>query len=165
MTSWKALACGVLGCALVVGCGQPAAQPSKAPEKKDDHDDHEHGPGPHGGTVFDFGKYHGEFTVDHATKTATVYILDGKRAKNAEPIAAAKLLVSIKSPAFQVEAVAAADDGHPAGKASRFVAKHDHFGKEQEFEGTVSVEVDGKPYAGDFKEEKHDHDHDHGKKK
>jgi hypothetical protein len=165
MTSWKALACGVLGCALVIGCGAPPAQPTKEAPKEDEGDDHEHGEGPHGGTVIELGKYHAEFTVDHAKKQATVYILDGKRAKNAEPVAAAKLLISIKSPAFQVEAVAAKDDGHPAGKASRFVATHDNFGKEQEFEGSVTVEVDGKPYTGDFKEKAHDHDHDHGKKK
>ncbi|MBN9521201.1 hypothetical protein J0H58_22220 [bacterium] len=165
MTSWKALACGVLGCALVVGCGQPAAPSKAAPEKKDDGDDHEHGEGPHGGTVIELGKYHGEFTVDHGTKTATVYILDGKRGKKAEPVAATKLRVSIKSPQFDVEAAAVPEKDDPAGKASRFVAKHDNFGKEQEFEGSVTVEVDGKPYTGDFKEKAHDHDHDHGKKK
>ena len=54
-------------------------------------------------------------------------------------------------------------DGDPKGKASRFVATHDSLGKEQEFEGTVSGEIDGKPYAGDFKEEPHA-DHKHGKK-
>jgi hypothetical protein len=157
MTNWKSLACGVLGCALVVGCGAPAT-PTKVAEKekKDDHDDHDHGPGPHGGTMIELGKYHGEFVMDHGKKQATVYILDGKRGTKAEPVAAAKLLVSIKSPAFTVEAAAAAQEGDPAGKASRFVATHDNFGTEQEFEGTVTVQVDGKPYTGDFKEEKHD---------
>jgi hypothetical protein len=162
MTSWKALACGVLGCALVVGCGKPA-EPTKTayPAKKDDDDDHDHGPGPHKGVVIELGgKYHGEFTVDHATKTATVYILDG-RVKNAAPIAAKTLELTVKSPAFQVVMTAAPQEGDPAGKASRFVAVDDRFGKEQEFEGTVNVDIDGKPYAGDFKEE----DHDHGKKK
>ncbi len=163
MASWKALACGVLGCALVVGCGQPPAAATK-PEVKGDKekakdDDHDHGPGPHKGTVLELGKYHGEFTVDHPTKTATVYVLDGG-VKNAAPIAAGKLGLSIKSPAFQVDMKAMPQEGDPPGKASRFVAVHDNFGKEQEFEGTVNVVIDGKPYAGDFKEE----DHDHGKK-
>jgi len=163
MTTWKALVCGVLGFALVAGCGRPATQ-TKAPVNKDDHDEHdEHGPGPHKGTVIEFGgKYHGEFTVDHATKTATVYILD-VRVKNAVPVSAKTADLTIKSPAFQVQMKASPQEGDPAGKASRFVAVHDNFGKEQEFEGTVGVEIDGKPYAGDFKEE--DHDHDHGKKK
>jgi hypothetical protein len=156
MTNWKALACGVLGCALVVGCGQPPAPPTKADAKKDD-DDHDHGPGPHKGTVIELGKYHGEFTVDHPTKTATVYILDS-RVKNAAPVAATKVLLTIKSPAFQVELKASPQDGDPAGKASRFVAVHDNFGKEQEFEGTLSVDADKTQYNGDFKEEAHDHD-------
>jgi len=44
-------------------------------------------------------------------------------------------------------------DGEPQGKSSRFVGKHERLGKEQEFAGTVSGEIEGKPYAGDFKEE------------
>ena len=158
MTSWKALACGLLGCALVVGCGKPAEPSKAAPPAKGD-DDHDHGPGPHKGVVIELGKLHGEFTVDHPTKTATVYILDG-RVKNAAPIAAKTVTLSVKSPTFQVEMKAAPQDGDPAGKASRFVAVDDRFGKEQEFAGSVTVEIDGKPYTGDFKEEAHDHDHD-----
>lgn len=34
-------------------------------------------------------------------------------------------------------------------------ATHDGFGKEQEFEGTVSAEIDGTPILGDFKETAH----------
>ena len=164
MASWKALACGVLGCALVVGCGQPpaaATKPEVEGDKEKAKDDHDHGPGPHKGTVVELGKYHGEFTVDRPTKTATVYVLDGG-VKNAVPIAAGKLGLSIKSPAFQVDMTAMPQEGDPPGKASRFVAVHENFGKEQEFEGSISLELDGKPYTEDFKEEKHDHDH--GKK-
>jgi hypothetical protein len=156
------IAAALLGALLVIGCGQPAAPTKPAPEKKTDDDDHEHGEGPHGGTIVDIAGVHAEFTVDHPTKTATVYILDGKRAKKAEPIAATKVVLSIKSPAFQVDAKASPDAGDPAGKASRFVAVHEHFGKTQEFEGTLSLDLDGKPYTEDFKEKAHDHDH--GKK-
>jgi hypothetical protein len=152
----------ILGLVLIlcaVGCGpQSISDPPKGGDKvqvKEDHD-HDHGPGPHGGTVIDFGKYHAEFCVDHAKKTATFYILDG-RAKKAVPIAADKLLLSIKTPQFQVEMAATPQGGDPKGKCSRFVATHDNFGKEQEFEGTVSGTIDGKNYLGDFKEEAHDH--------
>ncbi|HEX4609565.1 MAG TPA: hypothetical protein VH092_15305 [Urbifossiella sp.] len=165
MTSWKALACGVLGCALVFGCGAPPEATKADKTKKDDGDDHDHGPGPHKGTVIELGDYHGEFTVDHGKKEATVYILDGKRGKKDEPVAAGKLTLSITTPpAFQVEMKAAPQAGDPAGKASRFVAVHDNFGKEQEFAGTVTLVVGDKPYSGDFKE-KPEHDHDHDKKK
>ena len=151
----KLFALGVLVVGLTpVGCSKPADPVKPAATAKSD--DHEHAAGPHGGTVLDFGKHHAEFCMDHPKKQATVYILDGK-IKNPAPIPAAKLLLSIKKPAFQVDLVAAPLDTDPKGTASRFVATHENFAKEQEFEGTVSGEIDGKPYLGDFKEEAHDH--------
>ena len=150
----------------VVGCDKPAEAP-KADDKKAvktaKKAGHDHGESPHGGTIFEWGKYHAEFCVDHGKKQVTVYILTEDLEKN-DPIPAAKLLLSIKTPQFQTDLVAVPQDGDPKGKSSRFVATHDNFGKEQEFEGTVSGEIDGKPYLGDFKEEEHK-DHDHGKKK
>ena len=76
------------------------------------------------------------------------------------PLQIEKPLLSIKSPQFQVELKPSPQEGDLAGKSSRYVGKHENFGKEQEFEGTLSGEVDGKPYAGDFKEEEKDHKHD-----
>ena len=154
----KLLALGVLALGLsAFGCGKSADDKKKdeTPVKKNGHgDDGDHGEGPHGGTVIEFGKYHGEFVVDHGKKQATVYILDGK-VKNAVPVAAEKLLLNIKTPMFQAELKAMPQDTDPKGKSSRFVATHENLGKEQEFEGTVSGEIDGKPYVGDFKEEPH----------
>lgn len=163
----KLLGLGVLLIGLsVVGCNKPADAP-KPEDKKGEtpkKDSHDHGEAPHGGTIIEFGKSHAEFCVDHGKKQVTVYILSEDLKKN-EPIAAAKLLLSIKSPTFQTDLVAAPQDGDPKGKSSRFVATHDNFAKEQEFEGTVSGEIDGKPYLGDFKEEEHkDHKHDKGGK-
>ncbi len=157
MVTRKWLGLAVLGVAVALtGCtAQNSSAPStKATEKKDDDDDHGHGDGPNGGTVFDLGKYHAEFCMDHGKKQATVYIWDDD-VKKAVPIAAEKLLLSIKKPQFQVELKASPQETDPKGKSSRFVATHDNFGKEQEFEGTVSGAVDGKQYAGDFKEEPH----------
>ena len=162
MHGTKLLTIGVLAAA--VGCGQPAATRSDAgllpPATADD--DHGHGAGPHGGTVVEFGKFHAEFCVDHGKKQATVYVLS-VNLKRAVPVAADKLLLSVNSPRFQADLVADPQDGDPKGKASRFVATDDHLGHEQEFEGTISGVIDGKPYAGDFKEEAHA-DHTHGKK-
>ena len=110
----------------------------------------------------DFGKYHGELCVDHGKKQITVYILDGG-VKKSVPISVEKLMLSIKTPQFQADLLASPQDGDPKGSASRFIATDERFGKEQEFEGTVSGVIDGKPYLGDFKEEPHA-DHDHGKK-
>lgn len=157
MLNLKPLAAALLGATLILGCGQPAAPTKVAQEKKQDDEDHDHGEGPHGGTIIDIAGVHAEFTVDHKAKSATVYILDGKRAKKVEPIAATELTISVKAPAFQVKAKASPEASDPAGKASRFVATHENFGKEQEFEGSITLELDGKPYTEDFKEKAHDH--------
>lgn len=140
---------------VLAGCTVRQSDPPKSSNtttKKDDADDHDHGSGPHGGTVFHFGKWHGEFTMNHKSKKATVYVLAGD-AKKAVPIQAEKLLLSIKEPPFKLELAALPQEGESAGKSSRFVGTHETFGKEQEFEGTVSVTLDGKTVSGDFKEE------------
>lgn len=102
----------------------------------------------------------GKVPPDPITDYRAVGLLSGDLEKN-DPIPATKLLLSIKTPTFQADLVAVPQDGDPKGRSSRFVATHENFGKEQEFEGTVSGEIDGKPYLGDFKEEEHkDHKHD-----
>lgn len=143
----------------VTGCGdKPAVTPPKGEVAKDKdkakkkEDDHAHGNGPHGGAAFDFGAYHGEFMVDHAKQEATVYIL-GDDLKTAAPIQADKLTLGIKSPSFEVELKPMPLEGEPVGKSSRFVGKHEKLGVVQEFEGTVTGEVGGKPANGKFKEE------------
>jgi hypothetical protein len=150
----------------LAGC-EPAKPPAPAttpPAAKSDpaheEDDHDHGPGPHGGTVIEFGKYHGEFCVDHGKKQVTVYILSGNL-KRPVAIPAETLTLSVKQPRLQVELKASPIDSDPKGKASQFVATHEAFGVEQEFEGTVSGVIDGKPYAGDFKEKADAHGHKH----
>jgi hypothetical protein len=153
----------VLGLIVFTGCsGQQGGTPKDGEKstKKGGDDDHDHGPGPHNGTIIEFGKWHGEFTVNHKIREATVYIL-GADAKTPVPLQIEKPLLSIKTPQFQVELKPAPQEGDPAGKSSRFVGKHENFGKQQEFEGTFSGVVDGKPYAGDFKEEEHKDHKDH----
>ena len=131
--------------------GKPKASTTvQAPAKVEAHT---HGSGPHGGTIADWGggKFHVEFTVDHDKKESTVYILGGD-AKTPAPIKADKLLLNINDPQFQLDLAAKPLDGEADGLSSRFVGTHDSLGKVQEFAGTISGEVDGKPYAGDFKE-------------
>jgi hypothetical protein len=146
-------------------CNTQKDTPPKGNEKsakKGGADDHDHGPGPHGGTIIEFGKWHGEFVVNHKSQEATIYILD-EDVKNAVPVKADTLLLSIKDPQFQVDLKAVPLDGEAKGMSSRFVGKHEKLGKEQPFAGTLSGEIDGKPYAGDFKEKPEAHDHKHGK--
>lgn len=159
----------LVGAMLVAGCQQPPpAAPSKPVIKSSQAatpskgHDHSHDVGPHKGTIFDFGKYHAEFTVDHAKQEVVVYIL-GDDMDTPTPVAAEKLNLTIKEPAFTVDLKPTPDAKDPAGKSSRFTGKHEKFGKEQEFAGTVAGVVDGKPASGDFKEED-EHDHKNEKK-
>jgi hypothetical protein len=149
-------ACGAIGALVLAGCKGDEAPAPKPKAAMNEDQPHTHGEGPHGGTIADWGggKFHVEFTVDHDKKEATVYVL-GDDAKTAAPVAAneGQLLLSIDQPAFQVVL-----KGSPeSGAASMFVGTHDSLGVVQEFSGTISGEIDGTPYAGDFKEEPHDH--------
>jgi len=150
----------LLAVTLVAGCSgskepaKPGAQVDTATEPKHAA----HGAGPHEGAVADWGggKYHVEFTVDHDKQEATVYVL-GSDEKSPAPIKArdSKLLLTITQPAFQVELEASPQTGETENAASRFIGKHEKLGIVQEFAGTISAEVDGTPYVGEFKEEPH----------
>jgi hypothetical protein len=159
----------VLGCATLfstMGC-QPSTEPS-APSSSltsdhghdhgqgNDHNHAGHGAGPHEGTLADWGggKFHVEFTVDHDKKLATVFIL-GSDEKSPAPIHTDKILLSIKQPPFQLELMAQPFDGERDGLSSKFMGEHDNLGIIQEFSGTISGEVDGTPYAGNFTEVAH----------
>lgn len=175
-----ALFVSIGGILIVNGCEQarPPAGPSTTattpanPDSKDGkpadghgHSHGGHGAGPHDGTLSDWGggKYHVEFTVDHGKKEATVYILGGDE-KTPAPIKAkdGELLLTINEPSFQVTLKAAPQKDDPEGAASAFTGTDDKLGVVQEFAGTISGEVEGTPYAGDFKEEPHgEHDHQH----
>jgi hypothetical protein len=150
-----------------VGCAeQPGSSKDQGPLAKKEHDVHDvhddNAPGPHGGTIFHYSKYHAEITVDHEAREATIYILS---LKDFKPVAVTidKPILNIKNPPFQAELKPVPMEGDGNGKSSRFLAKHDHFAKEQEFEGTLSGMMGGKPFVGDFKQKDHA-DHKHEKK-
>ena len=164
------LAAAMLG---LTGCGQPAPAPPAGASKHaagdgHDHDhghghaagEHAHGAGPHGGTLADWGggKYHVEFTVDHDAKEAVVYVL-GVDEKTPVPVrlAEGKLLLTIREPSFQVGLVARPLAGETADAASRYAGTHDSLAVVREFAGTISGEVEGTPFAGDFEEHAHEH--------
>ena len=158
----------LVGAVLMAGCNQPAAPTKvvvqsvsvKVPAKGHDHSGDV---GPHQGTIFDFGIHHVEFTVDHKKQEVTLYILN-EDSDTPVPITAEKLDLTIKEPKFTVELKPVPDAKDPAGKSSRFVGKHENFGKEQEFAGTVAGVVDGKPASGEFKEKEHDHKNEKNEK-
>jgi len=149
---------------VLVGCGdkpaqQPSAQPATTPATNESHGGHSHGAGPHDGTLADWGggTYHVEFTVDHDKQEAAVYVLGGDE-KTPEPIKSEKLLLTITDPDFQIDLLPVPMDGEADGTSSRFVGRHESLGIVQEYIGTISAEVDGTPYAGDFEEKPHGHE-------
>jgi predicted small lipoprotein YifL len=153
----------------LAGCGEKKPTDDKKPDsgkdplkgtKKDDKkDEHDHGPGPNGGTIFDLGKYHAEFTVNRDKKECAVLMLEGHDAK-ATPLAvsAAELTLTTKPtkskdgkdvPALTVtlKPTDAKD-----GKATKFVGAHAEFARDAAFAGVVVGEIDKKPAEGDFKQ-------------
>jgi hypothetical protein len=163
VVAWAAVSLTV-GCEPAAPPAAPAPAPAAAPtgERDHSHEGHSHGAGPHDGTLADWGggKYHVEFTVDHDKQQTTVYVL-GSDEKTPTPIqpAEGKLLLTITDPAIQLDLLPQPLDGETDGKCSRYVGQHEKLGTVKDFAGTISGEVDGTPYAGDFKEEAHDHDH------
>ena len=150
--------------ALVAGCSGNTEKPAEktpstlAVDTGSGEEGHSHGEGPNGGAVADWGggKYHVEFTVNHDTQEATIYVLD-RNAKSLAPVKAEKLLLSINEPSFQVDLMPSPLEAEADGASSRFVGKHESLGIVQEFAGTISGEVEGTPFAGDFKEVPHGH--------
>lgn len=142
----------VLGLGLVwsSGCGGKKDGPTTGKPGEDTHD-HD-GPGPHGGLIIEFGKYHAEFKPDHAKKEATVWLLKGD-AKTAARVKVDKLRLVVKNTDPKIDVELLPTDADADGTASVFVGKHDGFAVEKEYQGTLSAKIDGKPVSEDFKEE------------
>lgn len=142
----------------------PSSTASAAAEHGHEHGEgegehaHGHGAGPHDGTLADWGggKFHVEFTVDHEKQEATVYVL-GSDEKSPAPIKTDKISLAIGDPELQADLLPVPLEGETDGLSSRFVGKHEKLGIVQEYAGTMSAEIEGTPYTGDFKEEAHDH--------
>jgi hypothetical protein len=113
--------------------------------------------------VFDLGKYHAEFTVDHPANECTVLFLDGD-GPDAKPlpVAAEEFTLSIE----ETKVSEGPDKGKTVppmtitlkpvdpqdGKASKFVGNNPGIGNVADFAGTVLGEIDGKPSQGKFAE-------------
>lgn len=162
----KLMGLGLMIAALTVSGCEKKAEPAKAdPAKGEDKkagkkaDDHAHGKGPNGGVVFDLGKYHAEFTVDHPKKECTVLFVTGDdTVAETLPVAAKEFTLTTKEaktkegkvvPPMTVKLLPVdAKDG----KASKFVGTDPGIGNVADFAGTVLGEIDGKPSKGEFKE-------------
>jgi hypothetical protein len=157
------------------GCGgNSASTPTASHDGKDHHegDGHAHGKeehaeeGPHHGHLIELGKeeYHLELTHDEATKTVSVYVLDGG-AKNAIPIAEPEIILNlvVNGKPAQAKLTAAPQQGDPVGQSSRFSATDEKLLDALEAPkttGRINVTIAGKPYAGQIVHHEHgEHGH------
>lgn len=153
----------LLSCALLVGCTQqtptvsPSTEPAKTKEEKGFG--HTHGAGPNGGIVFDLGKYHVEFTVDHPAKTCQLlFVTADKKEAQPLPVEAKEFMLTTKETKTAEGTVVAPmsikmlPQDEKDGKASKFIGTDPGIGNVADFEGTVLGEIDGKPSKGTFKE-------------
>jgi hypothetical protein len=154
-----------------VGCadkGTPSSNekdtkvaPKDDDKKKGGHPDH--GAGPNGGVIFDLGKYHAEFTVNHPKKECYILIIAGEDEKAKPlPIAAKEFTLTTK----ETKVKEGADKGKivapmtitmkavdaAGGKAAKFMGTDPGLGNVADFEGAVTGEIDEKPSSGEFKE-------------
>lgn len=158
---------GLLVVALAVtGCSQPrgtapTAKSKPAATESGKEAGHVHGQGPHGGIVFDLGKHHAEFTVDHPKKECTIFIL-GKDEKTPTPVAAKELTLNTRAtktadgkvvPPMTIQ-LRPRDEAN--GKATTFAGTDPGLGQVADFAGTVLGEIDGRPSQGEFAEDEHD---------
>lgn len=166
-----ALAC-LAAAVTLLGCARPPAPSdakSKGTSKAPHSAAHVHGKGPNGGVVFDLGKYHAEFTVDHDKKECTLRLL-GDDEKT--PVAANVSTLSLTTKATKTDAgtpvapmtIKLLAEDAVEGKAKVFVGSDPGLGNVADFAGTVVGEIDGRPVQGNF-EEKDDADPKHEHKK
>lgn len=166
MSYAKRFSLGVLIAALMMtGCGDgssapaprtgTATSPASSSAPADGHAPH--GKGPNGGVVFDLGKHHAEFTVDHKKKECAILLL-GDDEKTAQAVVAKELTLNIKEAKTKEGAAVSSmtikmlPQNPTDGKASKFVGSDPGLGGVADFEGTVFAEIDGQPSQGEFKE-------------
>lgn len=159
--NWRMVA-GLTLSLFTLGCEQQGGQFKTASQIKQekgtaghtDHDDHDHGAGPHGGAIVELGddEYHAEVVVDGKAHALKVYLL-GKDAKTAAPVAATEVVVNTEDDKkLTLKAAPQAGDGE--GKASLFEltdeATVDAIAKAGFLHGSLQLEIDGKPFRGDI---------------
>jgi hypothetical protein len=161
MKTTNLMGLGLVAVALAAaGCGDTKTAPTKAKKGGGNSPEHApHGAGPNGGVVFDLGKHHAEFTVDHPKKECTVLFLSGdEKGATAMPVAAKEFTLTTKEtktkegtvvPPMTVKLLPADAKG---GKASKFVGTDPGIGNVADFAGTVTGLIDGKPSSGEFAE-------------
>ena len=98
-------------------------------------------------------------THDEATKTVSIYVLDGA-AKNPVPIAESEIVLNLavdRKP-MQARLAAAPQPGDPAGQSSRFSVTDEKLLEALEAPNTtgrINLTIAGKPYSGSIEHQEH----------
>jgi len=149
------VAVAVLMC--VAGCDKPAAKPGMPTKDATAAGEHAHGAGPNGGVVFDLGKYHAEFTVDHSKQQCTIVMI-GADEKTPTAVSAGELTLLInesktaEGKVVKPMTITLMPFEAKDGISSTFVGADPGLGSVADFAGAVTGEIDGKPSQGEFKE-------------
>ena len=141
-----------------VGCSQKSdTKPAASTPKASADAPHTHGAGPNGGVIFDLGKYHAEFTVEHPKQQCMILVI-GADEKTPTAVAVSEFTLTTKETktadgkvvppmTIPMKAQDVVD-----GKATKFVGTDPGLGNVADFEGVVIGEIEGKPSQGQFKE-------------
>ena len=172
MKAMNTLLAGVTCVALgAAGCGQsgtptadstPPAETNAATQGATEASTeaaHSHGTGPNGGVVFDLGKNHAEFTVDHPAEQCTVLFVTGDQS-DAQPLPVAATELTLTTQETQTAdgtvvppmTVTLSPEDEQDGKAAKFVGTDPGIGNVADFAGTVVGQIDGQPSEGQFEE-------------
>lgn len=134
--------------------------------------EHAHGAGPNGGVLFDLGKYHAEFTVDHEKQQCTILVI-GDDEKTPTAVAVEDLTLTTKETktadgtVVPSMTITLSPQDEQDGKATTFIGTDPGISNVVDFDGTVLGLIDGKPSQGEFSESDggahgHSHGHSHG---
>lgn len=124
---------------------------------------HDHGAGPHGGHILEFGDYHGE--IAFADGVISVYIL-GDDAETPVAVAEASAVVKLKiaDKTEEVTLTASPQTGETDGKTSLFVSGEDGVPEAvkdiEDIHGSVVLTVGDKELIAEVTHD-HGHGHDH----
>ncbi len=175
---WSQVAIGLSALIAWVGCSKTPSGPAgsnrtNAKAEHFDGDGHDHDAkkgdrhahaeeGPHHGHLIELGQeeYHMELTHDEATKTVSIYLLDGS-AKQAVPIPDPEITLNlvVNGKPRQAKLGATPQIGDPAGQSSRFSAVDEELLEALESpktKGRINVTIKDKSYVGEIVHDAHD---------
>lgn len=149
-----------------LGCGgRPAATDEH--HAGDGHDHGEHASeGPHHGHLIELGKeeYHAELVHDDATKSVTVYLLDGSaKASVAIPEQEVVLNLSVNGKPMQFKLPGTPQPTDPQGQCSKFSIVNEELLEALESPkttGRLNITIKNQPFSGTIEHEAHGaHEH------